>query len=226
MAKEFDIYLRGHLVECDLLVCSIPYRDFISISNDLILEAVLDGCLLRVFAVVQTGVEVDAAVIGTLKHSLLNLKSAVNPDAEITQINQVDYIGADTSAAIASTLRSFCYGLSFDASAATAVTAQVLDTDILHPLGARYSGLALASEVVGTWARKFIIAESPISVMQEAVGTLTKALHPNNAGMFVETPALNIAAKRYRRLSEMDDLALAEWDNMTFGELDYVWLPE
>lgn len=226
MAKEFDIYLRGHLVEYDLLVCSIPYRDFISISNDLILEAVLDSCLLRVFAVVQTGVEVDAAVIGTLKHSLLNLKSAVNPDAGITQINQVDYIGADTSAAIASTLQSFCYGLSFDASASVGIMSQVLDTDILHPLGARYSALALASEVTKTWAQKFIIAEPAATVTQEATGTLAKTLYPGNAGMVVKAPALNIAAKRYRRLREMDDLPLAEWDNMTFGELDYVWLTE
>ena len=62
MAKEFDIYLRNRLVECDLLVYSIPYRDGISAANRLILEAALNGYLLHMAVATQMGLEVASHI--------------------------------------------------------------------------------------------------------------------------------------------------------------------
>lgn len=43
MPKEFDIFLKRHVIECDLLVYSIPYRDGISVTDRLILDAALEA---------------------------------------------------------------------------------------------------------------------------------------------------------------------------------------
>lgn len=309
MAKEFDIYLRKHLVECDLLVYSIPYHDGISVTNRLILEAALNGYLLHKFAAAQMGSEVEAhidqmiklcleklsigmdlgtlvdfeahaklymendpiiidtpaintleqvfnevesglvlavdplvtqvasstgrgdfpllvdtGVAGTLKHSLLNLRSALTPDAAVKQINQVDYIRVETSTVIDSVLQSLCYNLVFDASAAIEIVALVLGTEIRHSLGVWYNGLTLDSKVTGTWAQKFIVAETVTTIMQEATGKLIKVLYPDDDNTVVKASDLNISMKRHRLLYELDDLRLADIDSMTLEELDYVWL--
>ena len=43
MAKQFDVFLRRHLIECDILIQSLPYRDGISVTDRIIVDAVLQG---------------------------------------------------------------------------------------------------------------------------------------------------------------------------------------
>lgn len=80
MAKEFDIYLRKHLVECDLLVYSIPYHDGISVADRLILETALNGYLLCKFAAAQMGAEVEAHIGQMIKLCLEKLSMGAELD--------------------------------------------------------------------------------------------------------------------------------------------------
>lgn len=309
MAKEFDIYLRKHLVECDLLVCSIPYHDGISVTNRLILEAALNGYLLHKFAAAQMKSEVeshidrmiklcfeklnvgmdlgaavdfearaklymendpiiidtptisvlgqvfneaenklvlvadplvtqvasstgrgdfpllaDTGVAGTLKHSLLNLRSTLVPNAVIEQINQVDCIRADTSTTIDSALQGLCYNLVFDVSAAIEIVALVLGTEIRHSLGVWYNGLALDSKVTGTLVQKFVVAKTIATIIQEATVKLVKVLYPDDCSAAVKAADLNVSMKRYRLLYDLDNLNLSDIDGMALNELDYVWI--
>ncbi len=83
MAKEFDIFLCDRLTECDLLIESIPYHDGISVTNRLILEAALRGCVLQKFAAVQ----MDSRLAVQLDHMIklclerLNLGTGVGASA-------------------------------------------------------------------------------------------------------------------------------------------------
>lgn len=312
MAKEFDIYLRKHLVECDLLVYSFPYHDGISVTNRLIIDAVIDGVLFqRKYATVKSGIEVNAAIdemvkwcfeklsmgvaldttvdiktqsriwmkndpiiidvspmellgrafneinsglilgvkpldtqmaismgivdlpliVGArvadpLKRSFLNLRNPIIANAEISQINQLDYIGVDSTTIVDSTVRSLCYNLTFDANAVIEIVALVLGTEIRHSLGVWYNGLTLDADVDRTWAQKFIITETAVAIMQEVTEKFMKVLYPNSADIVIEVSDMNISMKRYRLLEEVDDLTLADIDDMTLDELDYVWLTD
>lgn len=77
MAKEFDIYLRDRMVECDLLVYSIPYRDGISAANRLILEAALNGYLLHMAVATQMGLAVASHIDKMMKLCLEKLNMGV-----------------------------------------------------------------------------------------------------------------------------------------------------
>lgn len=81
MAKEFDIYLRNRLVECDLLVYSIPYRDGVSVNNRLILEAALNGCLLKKAVTANMGLEVGTHINQMIKLCLERLSVGIGLDA-------------------------------------------------------------------------------------------------------------------------------------------------
>lgn len=310
MAKEFDIYLRKHLTECDLIVYSIPYHDGISVTNRLILEAALNSYILQKFAAVQMKSEltahidemiklcleklnmqtvlgvsaefeahsklylesspliidtpaiemagrvmnevdsglviaieplvtqvsastgqgyfplaVDASVTDTLKHSLLSLRASLVPDAEVAQINQVDYIDIDSPTVIESSLQSLCYNLTFSASAAIEIVTLVLGTEIRHSLGRWYPGIAVNSRVRKTWAQKFIVANAVTAIMQEATGKLVKVLYPDDS-VTVITSNAHAGLKRYRLLFEMDDDTLSSYDDVSLGVLDYVILQE
>lgn len=83
MAKEFDIYLRNRLVECDLLVYSIPYRDGISAANRLILEAALNGYLLHMAVATQMGLEVASHIDKMIKLCLEKLSMGVGLGASV-----------------------------------------------------------------------------------------------------------------------------------------------
>lgn len=85
MAKEFDIYLRNHLVECDLLIYSIPYREGISVTDRLILEAALNNYVLQKFAAVQMESELTSHIDKMIKLCLekLSIGTSMNASAMI-----------------------------------------------------------------------------------------------------------------------------------------------
>ena len=49
MVKEFDIYLKRRITECDLIVYSLPYRDGLTATNRIILESCIESWRLRIF---------------------------------------------------------------------------------------------------------------------------------------------------------------------------------
>lgn len=309
MAKEFDIYLQKHLVECDLLIYSIPYHDGISVTNRLILEAALNGYYLMRFAAVQMGSELtahivkmiavclnklnlgielgarvefekcaklylentsaildasavqiighvlnevenglilaidplvtqvalsagtgdfpllaDADVDETFKRSLLCLQADMISHPEITQINCTNYINAGTETVLEEALKNLCYMLTFDASAAVEIMTLVLDTDIRDSLGKWYSGTVLNSGITGTFAKKFIAAQSIVNIMQEAAMELTKVLYPEDDIMVVDAESFSISMKWDRKLCEIDGMALEDIDDMTLNDIDVAQL--
>ena len=68
MSKEFDIFLKKHIIECDLLIYSIPYRDGISVTDRLILNAALESYSLYKFVAVQTGSLLTKIVQRAVEH--------------------------------------------------------------------------------------------------------------------------------------------------------------
>lgn len=311
MAKEFDIYLRKNLTECDVLVYSIVYRDGLTVTDRLILEAALKSYTLQKFAAVQMKSELTAhiddmlklcmekldmeteldaraelmthgmlapdgssIVLGTstvetleramieaenklvltvqpletqtfksmgricaptdlktylsstFKRGFIQTNAVLDVKVDIEQISQTDYIDVNSGTVPGTTLESLCYLFTFNASAAVRMAAIVLGTKISHSLGKWYNGLALAPDLKGIDAQKFIVAETITSILQEVIWTLMKVLYPDNADVTVHASDLNASMKRYRLLNEMDDLTLAELDDMTLGELDYVWLTD
>jgi len=67
MAKEFNIYLKRRVYECDLIVRSLPFRDGMTASNRLILDACVEAYMLCRYASSQMGVGLEAHIDEMLK---------------------------------------------------------------------------------------------------------------------------------------------------------------
>lgn len=81
MAKDFDIFLHRHLTECDLFIQSIPFRDGISVTDRMILDACLQGCKLLRIAAAQSSMELVAQIDRLIKTCCERLGTSVVMDA-------------------------------------------------------------------------------------------------------------------------------------------------
>jgi len=78
MAKEFDIFVRRRLHECDLIVTSLAYRDGISVANRLILESCIKEYTLVKAVAASTDIELATHIDQMLKiaYIILNRSNA------------------------------------------------------------------------------------------------------------------------------------------------------
>lgn len=67
MAKEYDIYLKRHQTECNIIIYSIPYYDGITVADWLVLDAALQDYILKKTIAVQSGIEVTAHINEMIK---------------------------------------------------------------------------------------------------------------------------------------------------------------
>lgn len=78
MAKEFDIFVRRRLHECDLIVTSLTYRDGISVANRLLLESCIKEYTLVKAVAAETDIELATHIDQMLKtaYIILNRSNA------------------------------------------------------------------------------------------------------------------------------------------------------
>lgn len=67
--------------------------------------------------------------------------------------------------------------------------------------------------------------EDILNVFSEIVETIIQFVQPTTVDMTISCEA-SAGLKRYRLLSEMDNLTLSDFDDMTLNEVDYVILAE
>lgn len=83
MVKEFDIYLKRRITECDLIVYSLPYRDGLTATNRIILESCLESYTLQKFVAMQLGSELVSHIDKMIKtcYERLNWGTTINANA-------------------------------------------------------------------------------------------------------------------------------------------------
>ena len=53
--KEFDIYLKKRLTECNIIIYNLPFRDGMTVFNRMILNSIMNETVLYKMMAVQTG---------------------------------------------------------------------------------------------------------------------------------------------------------------------------
>ena len=98
MVKEFDIYLKRRITECDLIVYSLPYRDGLTATNRIILESCIESYALQKFVAMQFGSELVSHIDKMIKtcYERLNWGTAISADA----VFQTHYIMNPEASAI------------------------------------------------------------------------------------------------------------------------------
>lgn len=176
MAKEFDIYLRNRLVECDLLVYSIPYRDGISAANRLILEAALKGYLIHMAVATQMGLEVVPHIDKMIKLCLEKLNMGVGIGA-FADFKFHSTLAAETSPIVVNTPDVITLERIFsDFENGLAVAVQPLATQASFSTGRGKFSLPVDSNVAGTLKHGLLSLRST-AAPEATIGQLNQVNH-------------------------------------------------
>lgn len=83
MPKEFDVFLKEHMTEYDLFVYSIPYYDFLSISDCVVLDTTLSKHVLEKLAKVHIKSDLASHIIEITKLFPEKFGSSIEPNTTL-----------------------------------------------------------------------------------------------------------------------------------------------
>lgn len=200
------------------------------ISSDSVLEisvSPLDYYIAHSFGRVDFNMEMLINDLQTLKYSLEKFENqfVLSADVDFSSQKNIDIEELSMFLNVAPT--DIFYLLTIGGNAVTNLYAQPLDEyilkKVLHNLDAQLTLSASADDVWGMI--KGIGIEDVLNIFTEIAETLIQFVYPTTADMIISCEG-SAGLKRYRLLSEMDDHALSDFDDMTLEEVDYVILTE
>lgn len=160
MAKHFDVFLRRHLIACDILIQSLPYRDGISVTDRMIIDAVLQGCKLMRIASAQSDLEITAQIDRLIKTCLerLNLPTVLDASVDLratsitTPLNDPIELDAKNLRTLETVLNR--------AEADMVMAVNPLVTKIAKSLGQMQTGIVIGASVNDTLKRSILTLRS------------------------------------------------------------------
>lgn len=179
---------------------------------------------LFVPVVMSIDIVIGADVQDTLKKSILTLRAGTVMDAGVERDVKTGFLDLDTEINMDATLASLCQRLGFDAVAGIEMAVTCLGTRLYHSLGRGYSGIAVDAKVSGTKATKIETAESIIQIMADASVVLTKLIYPEDVDMLLAAQVEESRLKRYRLMSDLDNMTLDDLGDMTLDDFYYIIL--
>lgn len=176
MAKDFDIFLHRHLTECDLIIQSIPFRDGITVTDRMILDACLQGCKLMRIAAVQSGMEITARLDRMIKTCYEKLGASFAMDASVDLkalgIMSLDNEPMELTAENLGTLST----LLNRAEAGMVMSVEPLVTKIAKSLGHTETPVILDANVTDTLKKSLLTLRSGMLLDAELGGDLKTGL--------------------------------------------------
>lgn len=168
-----------------------------------------------------TEMELSSAPASTLKEALENFEDDILLDADVSTAAVVNAEG-DSEVVLDTSNPNLFYLLSVEGEAMMNFLFSA-DFEMWYTLGTGNSSMYLSVENNGVESKKFMTYESFLNLILE-VGNILQCfifLEESEAQLHSE---LGVGMMRYRLLSDMDNSALNEHDELTLDELDYVIL--
>ena len=173
MAKEFDVYLRNHLTECDLFIYSIPYRDGISVTNCLVLDAALNDYILQKIAATHVGLDLTAQIGQIIKLCSEKLSAGVglNAAADFEMDAQL-YLGHSPLVINIPAIEMVGRVLNV-AESGMVLSAKPLITQLSSSAGGGNFPLLVSSSIVGI-DKKSVLRISPWTVVNASIAQINQ----------------------------------------------------
>ena len=198
MAKEFDIYLKSRLTECDIIVYSIPLRDGLTVVDRLILESLIRSYTLQKFVAIQTGSELVSHIDEMLKtcYERLNAGTKLNVDAQF----QVHYAAQlpDAGMVLSAEALGHMATVFERAENAMLIEAAPLRVAIGKSVGSGSSALAFDSGVRNTLKRSNLSPNAGMTVGAELDGFEKRVAFHINSGVVPVAELTNLCYRVYR----------------------------
>lgn len=195
MAKDFDIFLHRHLTECDILIQSIPFRDGISITDRLILDAVLQGCKLMRVAAGQSNMELVARLDRMIKtcherlgaNTIMDASVALSAKSIMSPVNDPIELSAENLKTIVTMLNS--------AESDIVMSVEPLVTKISKSLGHMNTQIVSNADVVGDIKKSLLTLRSDTIWDSKLRGELKTGLLDVNTAISMDATISNLCSR-------------------------------
>lgn len=168
-----------------------------------------------------TEMELSSAPASTLKEALENFEDDILLDADVSTAAVVNAEG-DSEVVLDTSNPNLFYLLSVEGEAMMNLLFSA-DFEMWYTLGTGNSSMYLSVENNGVEFKKFMTYESFLNLILEVGNILQCFIFPEESEAQLHSE-LGVGMMRYRLLSDMDNSALNEHDELTLDELDYVIL--
>lgn len=168
-----------------------------------------------------TEMELSSAPASTLKEALENFEDGILLDADVSTAAVVNAEG-DSEVVLDTSNPNLFYLLSVEGEAMMNLLFSA-DFEMWYTLGTGNSSMYLSVENNGVESKKFMTYESFLNLILEVGNILQCFIFPEESEAQLHSE-LGVGMMRYRLLSDMDNSALNEHDELTLDELDYVIL--
>lgn len=168
-----------------------------------------------------TEMELSSAPASTLKEGLENFEDDILLDADVSTAAVVNAEG-DSEVVLDTSNPNLFYLLSVEGEAMMNLLFSA-DFEMWYTLGTGNSSMYLSVENNGVESKKFMTYESFLNLILEVGNILQCFIFPEESEAQLHSE-VGVGMMRYRLLSDMDNSALNEHDELTLDELDYVIL--
>lgn len=221
--KEFDVYLREHLTECDIVVYSIPFRDGITAFDRMILECSLDYYLLQFFLEASADGEIDAHISDFLKTAYEALNEAVQIDA-LAEFSEYATIAPEAGVEITQASLPLDATVFENINSGMCISAERIKLNATTSLGQERVELTINSSVKSLLKNSIDLFEDDVE-MRASLDHLSEQLYTTPSDIRIDIgQEISFVLMRYRKLSEVDSEDFYSLDNMPVTEIDYVTL--
>lgn len=219
------IYFGRQALGGRFMVANIPYHEgFYAINRVAVAAALLDAEVRKSLSRAEFAINVGSEVVGSEKTSLIRCEGAIAPKAEVIDAQAVNYSGMETAAIVVeATLGNLCYGALASAKTAIAAAAKVLGTSSAFSLGGMDSGIAAKVSLEGLGEQKLFQTENGLEIRIDAAENAEKRMEQMGTELILAAQVTEVM-RRYRLLSDMQNSVLADYDEMTLEDVDYITL--
>lgn len=189
--KQFDVYLKDRLTQCDIFVYNLSFRDGISVTNRLILEACLDYYILQKLIAVNAGSTLVAHIDEMIKtvREMISVGQEINSSA-LFSAEKAIRINNKTEIVIPSF--EMLETVTNEAEGSLLLFPSVLDIMSSKSLGSGESSMIMDSAVLGVVERVHEEIENGMPISAVIEQTKKQSFLNCVAGMEIEPAVIDL----------------------------------
>lgn len=217
---QFDILINNNSTECDIVILSLPYRDTFAAINNLVLSQRMN-LLSRKIITANNIQELIADVSGIIKKYPERVKQNIEITSNIDEITKYSLFKSENELISISNVKDLFYRVHISGNTTAEIVADIDEVARKYivpandPLMLNLHTDSAVLKKVSSGKNSLSISSGEVEVSETQYTALSKSVLEIIAN-------IEILAKRWRQLSDMDDSALNEFDMITLEELDYI----
>lgn len=219
--KEFNVCLGDRVKRCDIIVDSIIYKDYFSVSDAIILESCLEDYILQKMFAASVDTELVSHINQMIKTCYEKINAHIEVSSRITEglicALHVPPMNIELGSELGEVYLTTCASI----DSILEFASQCQDVSVTSLLALARHETVQDSNTLTSFTTKEESVSSAIAMIDNIAETIITLIDINCNDTYVVSQ-VEFHLGRYRALYEMDDDTCSVYDNMALGDVDFI----